>query len=65
MSAYNKFITEQSSTFQNDTLGSEKAAKLRDGSLTLDKFENPKPITLQDFKSKRDLISGKKGEKDG
>lgn len=59
MTSYNDFMLKQSNEFQNDTLGEDKASKLRDGTLQLDKFQVEKGLTLEQLKSKRSIICGK------
>jgi hypothetical protein len=59
MSNYNEWLKTQSNEVQNDILGTHKASKFRDGSISFDKFDGTKPLSLEDFKSKAKLISGK------
>jgi hypothetical protein len=59
MTSYQEWLKTQSNAVQNDILGTERAARFRDGTLSIEKFDGTKPLTLNDFKSKRELISGK------
>jgi hypothetical protein len=58
MSAYSDFLKRQSENVQDDILGKAQADGLRNGG-TVDKFTGTKPLSLEQFAGKAQLISGK------
>lgn len=59
MSSYSEWLKTQPKAFQDDTLGKERAEAFRSGTLDVEKFKPPVAMNLEQFKSKRSLISGK------
>jgi len=59
MSAYRDFLKRQSETVQDDILGKDQAKSFRQDAGTVDKFNGTKPLSLEQFASKAQLISGK------
>lgn len=59
MSSYSEWLKTQPKAFQDDTLGKERAEAFRNGTLDVEKFKPPASLSLDQLKSKRNLISGK------
>lgn len=57
LTSYNKWLKEQSVTFQNETLGKTRAELFRSGKLSIDKFTSAtgEPLTLKQLAKKYDL----------
>lgn len=65
MTSYSEWLSTQPEKVQNDILGTDKANQFRNGSYKPEKFEGTKPLTLDEFKSKRSIITSREDKTNG